>query len=134
LRRIGVKPVPFVLIIAGVVLLIAAVRNTQGLLFHLLQGDFVGPHNFVYWTISILIVGAIGYIPKAKPISDGFLILLIVVLFLTKGTGFFDAFQRQISATDSADSNSLRTLANDLNNQLKPIGSLPTIVPPRGRV
>lgn len=93
---------PFVLIIAGIVLLVAAVRNSQQSLFLLLATDFTGPHNFVFWFLSILIIGAVGYIPKAKPLSDGFLILVILILFLKKGTGFFDQFQRQIGSTQSA--------------------------------
>ncbi len=92
---------PFVLIIAGVVLLIAAIRNTQQDLFFLLAKDFTGKDNFIYWFVSILIIGAIGYIPKLKPVSDGFLILVILVLFLRKGTGFFDMFQSQIGSTQS---------------------------------
>jgi len=93
---------PFVLIIVGVILLIAAVRNTQQKLFFLLANDFTGPNNFIYWFISILIIGAIGYIPKLKPVSDGFLVLVILVLFLRKGTGFFDMFNKQIGITDTA--------------------------------
>ena len=93
---------PFVLIFVGSVLIVAAVRNTHSQLFALIKGDFVGPNNYIYWLVTILIIGAIGYVPRLKPISDGFLILVILVLFLTKGKGFFDQFQRQISSTDSA--------------------------------
>jgi hypothetical protein len=96
---------PFVLIIAGVVLIISAVRNTQQQLFYLLALDFTGPHNFIFWFLSILLIGALGYIPKAKPLSDGFLILVILVLFLKKGTGFFDMFQKQIGTTQNATPN-----------------------------
>jgi hypothetical protein len=93
---------PFVLILAGVVLIIAAVRNTQQDLFFLLAADFTGPHNFIFWFLSILVIGAIGYIPKAKPLSDGFLILVILVLFVRKGTGFFDMFNRQVGLTETS--------------------------------
>lgn len=98
---------PFVLILAGVVLIISAVRNTQQQLFYLLALDFTGPNNFVYWFLSILVIGAIGYVPKLKPLSDGFLILVILVLFLKKGKpgaggGFFEAFQRGIGSTTAA--------------------------------
>lgn len=98
---------PFVLILAGVVLIISAVRNTQQQLFYLLALDFTGPNNFIFWFLSILVIGALGYIPKAKPLSDGFLILVILVLFLKKGQsgrggGFFEQFQRQISSTTTA--------------------------------
>lgn len=81
---------PFVLIIAGIVLLIVAVRNTQDQFFYLLQGDFTGKNNFVFWVLAILIIGAIGYVPRLKPISNAFLILVVLVLILTKGQGLFD--------------------------------------------
>lgn len=93
---------PFVLMLAGAVLIVAAVRDTQQKLFYLLALDFTGQNNFVYWFLSILIIGALGYIPKAKPLSDGFLILIILVLFLRKGTGFFDMFQKQIALTEKS--------------------------------
>lgn len=98
----------FTLLIIGAVLLIAAVKNTQGSLFTLVQGDFTGPNNFVYWTLSILLIGAIGYIPKLKPFSVAFLILVILVLILTKGNpnstsgGFFQKFFQQIGSTTTA--------------------------------
>jgi hypothetical protein len=95
---------PFVLIIAGIVLLTAAVRNTQQDLFGLLARDFTGPNNFFFWLLSIVVIGAVGYIPKMKPFSDGFLILVILGLFLgnKQNAGFFAQFQRQIGATQSA--------------------------------
>jgi hypothetical protein len=103
---------PFVLIVAGVVLLIAAVRGPScgtvpchQLLFYLLAEDFTGPNNFIFWFLSIIVIGAIGYIPKLKPISDGFLVLVIVSLFVRKnsqGQSFIIAFENQIASTQSA--------------------------------
>jgi hypothetical protein len=88
----------FALLIVGVVLLTSAVLNTQSTLWGLLKNDFSGPSNFWYWLILLLILGAIGYIPKAKPISNAFLLLLIVVIFLSKG-GFFTQFTSAIQGT-----------------------------------
>src|SRR6516164_11233231 len=93
---------PVVLIVAGSVLLIAAIRGTQQDLFLLLASDFTGPDNFIFWFLSIVVIGAIGYIPRLKPVSDGFLILVILTLFLKKGTGFFDQFNKQVGSTQSA--------------------------------
>ena len=104
---------PFVLIIAGTVLLISSVRNTYGQttpqggqgLGALLQSDFTGSANFVYWLVSLLIIGAVGYIPKLRPISIAFLTLVIIILFLergnpkTAGGGFFQQFSTAISTT-----------------------------------
>ena len=97
----------FALLIAGTVLLISAVRNTQGTLFTLLQGDFSGPNNFVYWFVAILLIGALGYIPALKPISTAFLGLVVLVLILTRGNpqgiggGFFSQFVQQIQTTNN---------------------------------
>lgn len=106
---------PFALIIIGAVLLVASVRNTQDQLpdgspglFGLVKGDFSGQGNFVFWVVSLLIIGAVGYVPKLKPISDGFLVLVIIVLFLTKGNpngvggGFFSKFSQALQTTQTA--------------------------------
>lgn len=88
---------PFALIIIGTVLLVAAVRNTIGGpdgLFTLLKNDFTGSNNFTYWVVSLLIIGAIGYIPTMRPLSRWFLALVIVVLFISQG-GFFSKFNLQ---------------------------------------
>jgi hypothetical protein len=88
----------FALLIIGAVLLTAAVRNTQDDLFHLVKGDFSGPSNFWYWLGVFIVLGAVGYIRPLKPISDTFLVLLIVVIFLSKG-GFFAKFSAGIAST-----------------------------------
>ena len=93
---------PFVLIIVGVVFLVSGVRGTSSELLSLLRSDFTGPNNFLYWLLSILVIGAIGYIEPLKPVSRAFLALLIVVLFLTAGNtkngggGFFAQFNSQL--------------------------------------
>lgn len=110
---------PFALIIVGIFLLVAGVRNQQAQLFSLVKGDFSGPNNFVFWIVSILIIGAVGYIPKLKPISTGFLVLVVLVLFLTKGNpnnvggGFFGQFSSALNGTTggASSTNSLSNLA-----------------------
>ncbi len=107
---------PFALLIIGVWLLVAGVRNTAGpatspgTLFALVHGDFVGNDNFVYWFLAILAIGVLGYVPKIKPLSTAFLALVIVVLFLNKGAsnkiggGFFQKFMTGIGVTQGASS------------------------------
>lgn len=144
----------FVLIIIGVVLLITSVRNTvttQGNtpgLFTLLQGDFTGPNNFVFWLFSILVIGAIGYIPKLKPVSIAFLALVITVLFLKRGDtsgtggGFFSQLVSGLNQTTTAQqtSNSIpvaqagatlnSVLAGLVPNPSAPNFSTPAATPP----
>ncbi len=112
---------PFALLLIGIWLLVAGVRNTAGpasspgTLFSLVHGDLTGPDNFAYWFIAIILIGAIGYIPKLKPLSTAFLVLVVVVLFLKKGNtsgvggGFFQQFTAGIGVTDSASRNNTIT-------------------------
>lgn len=102
---------PFVLLIFGSVLLIAAVRNTQGDLFALIQSDFTGPNNFIYWLVAILVIGAVGYIPKLKPISVAFITLVVVMLVFSKGVatnlpggGIFQQFTAGLASTQTTTS------------------------------
>lgn len=115
---------PFVLLIIGLYLLAAGVRATQDTAFALIKGDFTGTDNFIYWLGAILIIGAIGYITKLKPISTALLVLVIVVLFLKKGNasglggGFFTQFASALGTTGSnaASSTSPITLAQAQQN------------------
>jgi hypothetical protein len=95
---------PFVLLVIGAVFLVAGFRGTHtdytvggtsypGL-FTLIKGDFTGDANFLYWFAAIFLIGCVGYVRQLKSISDGFILLVIVSMFVaksTKGTagGFF---------------------------------------------
>lgn len=79
----------YVLIFIGLLLTVAGVRNTQDDFYTLLKGDFTGQNSFIYWLAAIAIVGGLGYIPSLKPLSNAFLILILIVLVLKNGTGLF---------------------------------------------
>jgi hypothetical protein len=85
---------PFALLIAGIVLTVSGVRGTTGELTQLVKGDFQGDKNFAYWMVSILAIGAIGYIEDFRPLSRMFLVLVVVVLFLSN-RGVFASFSQQ---------------------------------------
>src|SRR5271169_308184 len=85
---------PFALLIAGLLLTVSGVRGTTGQLTQLVKGDFQGKTNFAYWMLSILVIGAIGYIEEFRPLSRMFLVLVIVVLFLSN-QGVFAKFTEQ---------------------------------------
>jgi hypothetical protein len=91
---------PFVLIFAGLVLVVSAILGTHAKLGALIVDDFTGENNFVYWILAMVLIGSIGYIPKAKPFSVAFLALVILVMFLTRGKGvgggFFQQFTTQL--------------------------------------
>lgn len=110
---------PFALLIIGLVLLVAGARGKQNDLFSLVAGDFTGANNFLFWFVSILAIGAIGYIPKLKPLSTAFLVLVILVLFLTKGNpsgvggGFFSQFTAALKGTETATNSTAETPATN---------------------
>jgi len=95
---------PLALLVIGILFITAAVRGKQDLLFSTLKDDFTGPNNFIYWGLSLFIIGAIGYYKPAKPLSSAFMTLVIIVLFLSN-KGFFDQFMRQIASTQSSINN-----------------------------
>ena len=98
---------PFALIIVGLLLLVSGVRGTNGDLASLVKGDLSGDNNFIYWIVSILIIGSIGYIKDFEKLSRAFLVLVIVVLFLKKGDpngvggGFFSKFTSALTSTET---------------------------------
>lgn len=86
---------PFVLIIAGILLVVVAIRNTQSQLGRLIVGDFTGPGNFFYWIAAILIIGLLGEIDELEKPSRMFLALIILAMVL-KNPGFFAKFVEQL--------------------------------------
>lgn len=84
----------FVLIIFGVAFLLAGYHGNAKALFSQLGGEFVGTPSFGKWAIAILVIGGVGYIKPIKPISDAFLVLVLIVLFLSD-KGFFAQFSSQ---------------------------------------
>jgi len=101
---------PLALILLGILFLTAAARGNKcngqqcaDVLFQTLKSDFTGPNNFLYWGIALWIIGAAGYYKPLKPLSNAFLGLVIIVLFLSN-RGFFQKFMDQIGSTQSSGS------------------------------
>ena len=87
---------PILFGIFGIILIVSGVRNrvTSGnpSLMSLLQADFTGSDPFWKWMLAILFIGAIGYIPNLRPISRGFMALVIIV-FALDNQGLFTQLQ-----------------------------------------
>lgn len=94
-------------LLIGVILIVAAIRNSQGSLFSALATDVPG---FVVWAAAIFAVGAIGFVPGLKPISRGLLALVLVVLILRNYqqilAGFKNAWTNPPAAGTNAASSS----------------------------
>jgi hypothetical protein len=101
---------PLALILLGVLFLTAAVRGDKcngqqcsDVLFSTIKDDFTGPNNFIYWGIALFVIGGAGYYKPLKPLSNAFLGLVILVLFISN-RGFFVKFMQQIRTTTVANS------------------------------
>ncbi len=77
-------------LLIGAVIIIAAIRNSQGALFTALGQDVPG---FVVWAAALFAVGAVGYVPGLKPVSRGLLALILLVLILRNYQGVISGFQ-----------------------------------------
>lgn len=98
----------FFVLFIGAILIVAAVRNSQGDLFTAIKTD---APDFAIWAAAIVALGVIGFVPGLKPISRGLLALVILVLILRNYqniiAGFNNAWQgAQKQSTETAPSNS----------------------------
>lgn len=92
---------PFVFIVVGIVMIISGVRGKSQDLTTLVKGDLTGKNNFIYWIISIMVIGGLGYIKDLQTFSRALLALVIVVLILAEekngNGGFFTQFQNAVN-------------------------------------
>lgn len=91
---------PLFLGVIGIVLVICAINNTLGELSALVRGDFTGPNNFLIWLVALAVVGLVGYIPRFKPVSYAFFVLIFAGIILANegrnGGGLFANFFKAI--------------------------------------
>ncbi len=80
---------PFVLAIIGAILVISAIRNTNGDLATALETDAPG---YVTWAAAIAGVAALGFIPGMRTVSRMLLALVLVVLVLKNYQGILKGF------------------------------------------
>lgn len=112
-------------------MVVAGVRGQGANLVTTTKAQFTGKNNFAYWLVSILVIGAIGYAKPLQPLSRAFLVLVIVVLFLTSGNGnagFFAQFQKQAFGPDNPNAgNSTTSTGTSSTPASTPVSSVPFI-------
>lgn len=79
------------LVILAAILIVSALRDTQGDLFATLKDDL---QSFGVWGAALLVLGFLGFVPGIKPISRALLILVIVVLFVNNYQAIVDGFSK----------------------------------------
>lgn len=86
---------PYVLTIAGLMLIISGVRDTYAAFGSQLKKDFMGDGSqkgFIWWIAALVIVGSIGYVEKLKGFSTAFLALVIIAMVINDKGGVFKKF------------------------------------------
>ena len=114
---------PFAIILAGILALVLGYNGTEGNFFSLLKSDFTGPGNFIYWILAIAVIGGLGYVPGLQGVSRAFLFLVILVLVLTKGQGFFSQFNGAINGTTN-------TTMSGAGGMMNAVGAPPPLMLP----
>lgn len=109
---------PIFFFVVGLVLIVTGVNGTVKDAGALLKKDFTGPNNFFIWVFAILAVGAVGYIPKAKPLSYGFLTLVFIIILFKSGSGFFNQFRDVMAKLNAGQSLSQSSQSVEQSNPL----------------
>jgi hypothetical protein len=95
---------PIALIIIGLFLAIAGIKNNAATLGQTVGEDFRGAGSFWYWIVAVLVVGSIGYASDARGISRLFLTLIVLVFVLTN-EGIYAQLVRALQNPTPAPSN-----------------------------
>lgn len=86
---------PIFFLVVGIMLIVVGINNKLPELGSLIKEDFApsqaGVTPFQIWIIAIFAIGAIGYYKPAKPLSNSFLALVVLVMVLSN-KGFFKNF------------------------------------------
>lgn len=80
----------FLAVLIATVLIVAAIRDTQGDLFSALMADVPA---FGVWAAAIFALALIGFVPGLKPVSRGLLALVILVIVLRNYKNVLTSFQ-----------------------------------------
>lgn len=74
---------PFALLIIGLLLVVTSAKDTHVQFGKQVASDFTGQNNFFVWILAVGIVGFVGYVEKLRPISNMFLALILLAMFLS---------------------------------------------------
>lgn len=74
---------PIALLIVGIFLAVAGIKNNAATVGTVLKDDFSGAGSFWYWIAAVVIIGSVGYYTKAETVSRMFLVLIVLVFALS---------------------------------------------------
>ena len=117
---------PLAIILIAMIFIVTGFKGTTGDLFTQIRGDAA---QIAIPFIAIILIGAVGYIPGLKKISDGFLALVLVGMFLSN-KGFFAKFNQQLHAIATTGSTATPLTPQFQLGNLAPLPALPSLQNP----
>lgn len=91
---------PLFFLIIGILLVIVGINDRVDDLNTLLKEDFApsdGQPSFLLWVLIIGVIGLLGGLKSFKPVSNAFLVLLVIAVLLdAKDKGFIPQFTSAI--------------------------------------
>lgn len=117
---------PFALILIAAIFIVTGFKGTTSQFLTNFASDIQG---FVIWVVAIGVIGAIGYVPGLKKVSDGFLALILLAMFLSN-KGFFANFNQQIRNPVPASTGA--NSATGSGTGLSPLSPLQSLAPLSG--
>lgn len=91
----------FVLVVAGILMIVTGARGTYGQFGQQLQKDFTGAGNFIYWIVSLGLFGAIGYVDALRTLSR-LLMALVLIGMVLSNRGVFAQFAAALKSGPTA--------------------------------
>jgi hypothetical protein len=119
---------PLFFLAVAIAAIVTGLRGTQGQLLSLLKSDFTTSNNFGIWILAIVAVGSLGYIPGFKTVSNGLLILVVIVLVLSN-KGFFSQFSSAVTSIGSS-TQALNSSPQASPNQTVSVATPSTVISP----
>ena len=86
---------PIFFFLVGLMLLVSGIKGTTKDLVDVVKDDFTGDNNFIFWVAAMAFLVAVGQIKAIRPLTQGFLWLVIIVL-IVQSEGLLEKFTRQV--------------------------------------
>lgn len=102
---------PLFFLFVGIMLVVVGINDRASDLITLLKDDLEpsdGSPSFIVWILAVGVIALLGNVKSLKPVSNGFLVLLVLV-FLLANKGFINQFLQDIGQQNTTVSNTVLT-------------------------
>lgn len=105
---------PFALSFIGLILVITGFQNTYKEFGSQLQKDFSGQDSFIWWMVSIGVIGSLGYVKDLETFSRAFMVLMILVMIIANDKNGNNFFSKLTSGLQSGSTTAVNPIGASL--------------------